>query len=1629
MPINLGTYKYRINKLPTNKLDGYEEYQGLRINRQGINEFQNSLNNEKESKEKNKKITNTNTSFDFSINDQSIKSLDSKENKNNRNYSPFTNTTKNNLTNAKKNLISEKNKFYNNLGSLEKKTSPLKLDEQFNKKSTADDKYKEAVNQYVKSKAQKGNILDTAGLLGTKLAEGAIGVYEGIADAGAAGLKVLGKATSKAVNNPVGKFIFGEDASNYENNPLYQIGEQMTKDKVTHTISKKATDKFKEKSLVSEDSLASQVASGVGQVVGMALNPLGVKNSAIKLGSKSLPIASGTKTMFMSTLGNSYTKAKEDGADDEQAIAYGLLSALKESASESMYGGLGKAFGKGALDDVVKDKVSSLIKNKVGKKVAELGIGMTAEGLEEVASSLAEPFIQRVYKDKEDIDPITFDSLLNDFVGGALVSGVMQGVDSVVNINRNNTIKNNVNSSEFLNQNITDNSNNNQIGNNNNNSIFSNQIDEVLNGTFPKRNMLTISENTPQILQEIGLKDLPITMTQKHLETITKDSGQYKGANYHNLGIDLVKQLPNAISNPLNILKSNTDNNSIVVITELADNQDRPVIASIKIDGKGMVQGIKIDSNVLTSAYGRNNYDKFMKDNIAKGNLLYDIDEGIIKKVSGERLQLTTFGNSSIDNNSINDSQNKKTDVADRVQFPMRHSSDTTTSDIPKNISPFSINNNSTNNSQSQIAPLSINNNMQQIQNNTKNNIYSTESSINNTNNQEIPKDPTKESSYDNVDNYNVEINNIKNILSKYTSLERSELISEKTYDSINGELRSIGKDLDDKTIDNLTNKIFKNLIDGKDIKNITNTVYNSINNPRKAKINEYRKLASNMIDDISTWNDKKLGISYQTETMKRNLYDIIPDKNKAKQVYETYFQTISENEATAKQFINEYNDKIKKLNLNNKESIAVQMYGEYKYNPETTLTGLQVDEYIEKNNLNLDKIKNSVEVFRDTYDELINKVNNVLIEQGYKPIEYRKGYFPHFVTDKPTSIIGKFSEKLGWKINKDNLPTDIAGMSDLFKPGKRWTSFSQQRTGDSTDYNALKGFDTYIRGAADLIYHTEDIQKLRALENEIRYQYASDTIKKEIDNINNDGDLDTQKKQEEIDKIFDRFNNQMPNFVTEIRRYTDGLANKKAIDDRNIEHKLNREIYSVMTNIENRVNANMVGLNVSSAFTNFIPITQGYSQISSKNMLKAIKDTISNQVNNDGFENRSTFLTNRLKNPDNLYKTGLDKINDKASFLFEGIDSVTSNILVRGKYYDNINNGMSESEAIKNADEFAKDVMAGRSKGEMPTIYNEKNFITKLFTSFQLEVKNQYGYMFKDIPRDLKDKGMKTLISAFMKMYLGAWIYNKFADSLIGRKSAFSPIDIVEETISTTNNKNLKTFDKVENITKNALQEIPYVGGLLGGGRLPINAAIPDVKTFEYFVNSFSDDKGKRKSAIDKFKKEISKPVLYLVTPFGGGQIKKTYEGLKTIKNKGDYNINSKGEKELKFPVENPKTSDYVKATLFGKYALPTAKDYINNGFKKLSAKKTMTYEKAGIPYEKYKEYAFAKLTKKKDKIDFINKMDLTDKQKFELYKNDIFSSKIRKDGSSQVKDAERAIKGISIKEYLDYYNHTVGK
>ena len=741
----------------------------------------------------------------------------------------------------------------------------------------------------------------------------------------------------------------------------------------------------------------------------------------------------------------------------------------------------------------------------------------------------------------------------------------------------------------------------------------------------------------------------------------------------------------------------------------------------------------------------------------------------------------------------------------------------------------------------------------------------------------------------------------------------------------------------------------------------------------REYKKNHSQKLrdeAEVLLKDSVNWKDKKAGMLYSRETMERNIRDIVPDKEVAERIIRKYFAPVHASQAAATRAKNDYRNRVKKLGLSRSvdkgnevsEAHAVQLLGEAednirmlenstKKNPMRDGQTLQewrlTVEKLKNNNPNMDwaKVNNAVNEFRAIYDELFQKMNEVRLRNGYEPVAYRQGYFPHFQPGE-TGLLASFGAALGITTDVTDLPTSINGMTHTFKPGITWFGHAQERKGFNTAYDAVQGFDKYIEGAADVIYQTDNIQNLRALANQIRYRAGDEGLKKQIDEINANENLTEDQKQAAVEQTHKEGGFALSNFVVELEEYTNLLANKKSRADRNMEQAMGRRMYNIIKGLEGRVAANMVAINPGSWLTNFIPITQGMAGLNSKALLKGMWDTMKAYKVDDGMVDMSTFLTNR-RGSDPLVRSWTQKLSDKASKPMEWIDSFTADTLVRSRFNQNISEGMSVNEALDEADAWAAKVMADRSKGSTPTLFNRHNPLTKVYTQFQLEVNNQMSYLFKDVPDEMREKGLKALAVALMKMFVGAYLYNEVYEHFVGRRPALDPIGILIETGKNLANEDMDAYDVVVATGTEVAENLPFVGGLLGGGRLPISSALPNMENLGKAVFSEDWDKRKKRATIAK---ELTAPATYLLAPFGGGQIKKALQGAKAVKQGGSYTVNSKGEDVLQYPILSDttggKVKDYAQAMIFGKSSLPEAKDWVQQGFNSLSGPETATYQ-----------------------------------------------------------------------------------
>ena len=717
---------------------------------------------------------------------------------------------------------------------------------------------------------------------------------------------------------------------------------------------------------------------------------------------------------------------------------------------------------------------------------------------------------------------------------------------------------------------------------------------------------------------------------------------------------------------------------------------------------------------------------------------------------------------------------------------------------------------------------------------------------------------------------------------------------------------------------------------------------------------------AEEMADKIAEFaTDKKFAAAYSRETMERNSYDIFDKAHRAEaeQLNEAFFKPVHKDVADKTNYVNTLRERVAKLNLNQQESALVQMMLEGE-------TGAAAD-YIAAKKIKVtsklqERVANGVAEFRAIYDDMYNRICDSLIENGMwdSVPGYLKNYAPHFTLDKPDTALMRVRFALG--LGKDsslNLPTDLAGITDDFKPGKKWFGNLLHREGEITDYDAVAGFDRYVETASDVIFLTNSVQNLRALEDALRYRLSDEGTKAKINEIRNNPTLDGLQRHQQIEQAYDPNQDNvsklyaqkkqgMGGYVSNLHEYINNLAGKKARADRGWEEMIGRQMYTVAKNIEGRVAANMIAMNPGSWITNFIPITQAGGEVSTANLIKAMRDTVKSAVKDDGFTDGSVFLTNR-EGTQFLDRTLTRKISDIAGMPMEAIDHFTSNVVTRAKYLQNIQNGMGLQEAFDNADTFAANLMADRSKGAQPTAFNSVNPIRKVFTMFQLEVNNQLSYLFKDLPR--AKQSVPKLAWAYTKVFTGAYLFNAVYHQLTGRDSAFDPIGMIADAFGfdpfdddDKDKKKKSGVDIALDLGENVAEQIPFVGGLLGGGRVPISSAFPDFgKLKEEYENGYD----KKRIALDAAK-SAANSAAYLLLPFGGGAVKKALEGAATVYAGGSYSLDKNGEKILQFPTYGQSPRDWAQAMLFGKSSLKTAQEWADDDYNSLNADETKVFE-----------------------------------------------------------------------------------
>ena len=473
-------------------------------------------------------------------------------------------------------------------------------------------------------------------------------------------------------------------------------------------------------------------------------------------------------------------------------------------------------------------------------------------------------------------------------------------------------------------------------------------------------------------------------------------------------------------------------------------------------------------------------------------------------------------------------------------------------------------------------------------------------------------------------------------------------------------------------------------------------------------------------------------------------------------------------------------------------------------------------DDYAAAKNVDRVKVENAIEKYTELYDKLYAAINDFLVAHGYEPIGFIKGYAPHFqakeTNDKLENALKAIGVDLGSGVGK--LPTSIAGLTKSFKPNKRYNPFFQHRRGDETDYDIVKGFETYVDYASDVLYHTDDIMRVRQMANYLRSTFAPEEMKADIDQMEAmryaPADVkeeylrdkkkitgDTFLSYEDLTNLMEQYTDakyrsiadatEFSDLVSWLDDYANKLAGKQLFEDRAMEREVGREALNGAKKL-NRMfaRANVAG-NLSSVLNQTAQLPMIATELGQKYTWRAVGDILNGKTTGmSAFRGESDFLTEK-SGIDYIQSTKGEKALEKLFSPLEKVDTLVSTIAVRGKYRMELDAGKSPKEAMKAADRWARDIMGTRSKGSVPLTFQSKNLIAQMLNMFQVEAANTFEHVtqdrlgpgFKEMAAKIGEgKAIKKLASDAIAYMLLAFLLNRLDEELYGGTPA--PFDVL---------------------------------------------------------------------------------------------------------------------------------------------------------------------------------------------------------------------------------------------------------
>ena len=667
----------------------------------------------------------------------------------------------------------------------------------------------------------------------------------------------------------------------------------------------------------------------------------------------------------------------------------------------------------------------------------------------------------------------------------------------------------------------------------------------------------------------------------------------------------------------------------------------------------------------------------------------------------------------------------------------------------------------------------------------------------------------------------------------------------------------------------------------------------------------------------------------------------------------------------------------------------------------------LETQEILESGRVDNVKVENAVKKYTDLFNQFYEAINDFLVAHGYEPIGFIKGYAPHIQPENNQNLLNKSLQAMGINTDVTRLPSSIAGLTADYRPNKRWNPYFLQRTSDITQYDIASAYESYVDYMSDVLYHTDDIMRVRQAANYFRRTYAPDEIRENLSwaeelryrstddkaaflrdhdvisktSAMTPGDI-SQAMDDYVDKLYEDITRttKYSEFVSYLDNYANILAGKQSMADRGWEYSSGRTILNLGNKLVRAFGRAQVAGNLSSALNQTAQLPQIFAELGTKNTAQAIADIWSGKLRRAGWAQESDFLTGK-KGIDYLVTDPADMVVSTMFKPAEFMDGFVSTVAVRGKYLQEIQAGKSEREAMKAADAWGKSVMGSRAKGSRPLTFEAKNPVAQMVNVFQVEAINSWEHLTQDLPRDFRaierSKGKTAAVAALagviVKMLLAAFLLNRAAEETYGGSPA--PFDILGLSANfIASGEGLTTNEWLRTVMDNGWEKLTgerlfdtdpaALDGDFNWGAAAADFAYNASNDIPYLRNvtgllglgdetlPLPDLYGAGEGIVNAVATDglLSVETLTALGAAaaeflpGGRQLSKTAQGLETILRGGRY-YGYGDEARMQYPVEGD-FFDVVRALMFGNSALEETNEFYASGESGLSVNQTRLYQ-----------------------------------------------------------------------------------